>query len=438
MLMIKNLLVIQLVLVLLLVGCEPAATNLVETPTVVEETPTVIPTVVATETSEATAEPTQEPTEPVVVPTTNGNVLGCVQASEHDPLPDVAYEDYPAAIMEYLNQGASPEELAVELILRGLGPTEQPVRNEDLTADGYRDVVVSIYDLQIHPQGAMMVYTCQDGGYVLSYISLAQQTEHAPEALLIQDLNADDVLDLVFTVVSCGAHTCFDDVQILSWIDGAFSERVESSTTDLPNPTAQLTDYDRDAIYSLEVVGTAIASVGAGPQRDQTKIWEYDPADMLWKFSEETLAASPFRIHLIHDADDAMLRGEYQIAALLYAQVVEEENLLDWLNPAKEEQNLGAYSYFKRVVAAGFLAQIQGGADVLDEMVEEFTDTPQEAYLEMAQAFWLEFTETGVAENGCSAAHQYAVLNQAVVLNPLSSITYGYANRDYGPTDICP
>jgi hypothetical protein len=438
MLMIKNLLVIQLVLVLLLVGCGPAANDLADTPTIVEETPTEIPIVTPSETPEEVIEPTLEPTEPVVVPTTNGSVLGCVEPSEHDPLPVVAYEDYPAAIMEFLNQGASPEELAVELILRELGPTEQPVRSEDLTADGYRDVIVSIYNLQIHPQGAMMVYSCQNGEYVLSYISLAQQAEHAPEALLIQDLNNDDVLDLVFTVVSCGAHTCFDEVQILSWVDGAFSERVEGSTAELPNPSAQLTDYDRDAIYSLEVVGTAIASVGAGPQRDNTMIWEYAPTDGMWKFSSETLAASPFRIHLIHDADDAMLRGEYQIAALLYAQVVEDENLLDWLDPAEEEQDLGAYSYFKRVVAAGFLAQIQEGADLLDEMTEEYGDTPQEDYLEMAQAFWQEFTTSGVAENGCEAAHQYAVLNQAAVLNPLSSITYGYANRDYGPTDICP
>ena len=49
--------------------------------------------------------------------------------------------------------------------------------------------------------------------------------------------------------------------------------------------------------------------------------------DGIWKFSSESLASSPFRIHLVHDADDAMRRGEYQIASLLFAQVVSEEDL---------------------------------------------------------------------------------------------------------------
>lgn len=362
----------------------------------------------------------------------------CVEPAAHDPLAEAAYEEYPAAILAFLNQGASPEELAVELIVRGLGPNEEPVRTEDLTGDGFRDVVVSIYDLQIAPQGGMLIYTCAEGQYELGYISLAEATEQAPEALVIQDLDADGLPDLVFTTTSCGAHTCFDDVEILSWVGGAFVERVAGATTDLPNPSAQLTDYDRDGIYTLEVIGTAIASVGAGPQRDETRTWELDPSDGMWKFESTSLAASPFRIHLVHDADDAMLRGEYQIAALLYAQVVEDEDLIDWLNPTEEALNLGAYAMFKQIVAAGYLAQIQQGESLLVEMVELYPDYPQSAYVQMAQAFWSGFTTSGVVEDGCEAAHQFAVLNQAAVLRPLGSATYGYANRDYSPTDICP
>jgi hypothetical protein len=436
--MVKNSLILFLILAAGLSACAPTSQNTV-VPTEIVVLPTETATPAATETVKPTVEQTLAPTEVVVILPLDGDLRTCVDLSAHEPLPDVAYEEYPAAIMEYLNQGASPEELAVELIVRDLNPNEQPVWAEDLTGDGVRDVVVSIYNLQIQPQGGMMIYTCVEGQYQLDYISLASQTEHAPEALVIQDLNADQLPDLVFTMTNCGAHTCFDDVEILSWIDGRFTELVEGSTTDLPNPSAQLTDYNRDGIYSLEVVGTAVASVGAGPQRDRTKIWEYDQADGLWKFASESLASSPFRIHLVHDADDAMLRGEYQIASLLFAQVVSEgDDLLDWLNPTEEESNLSAYAYYKQVVAAGFLAQIQQGADLLTEMEEEYGGTGQVAYLQMAQAFWQAFTGSGSAEEGCNAAHQYAVLNQLAVLTPLSSETYGYANRDYGPTDICP
>jgi hypothetical protein len=435
--MLKNSVVILFMIGALLAGC--TSTPAVSTPTEPAETPTEFPLEVATDTPELTETETPAPTEVVVtLDPGRGDYRTCVVLGEHDPLPDMAYEDFPAAILDYLNQGASPEELAVELIVRELGPREQPVRADDLTADGFQDVVVTIYDLQTESQGGMLIYTCADGAYVLSYISLAEAAEQAPEALMIQDLDADEQPDLVFATTSCGAHTCFNDIEILSWVDGAFVERVEGVTTALPNPTAQLTDYDRDAIYTLEVVGTAFASVGAGPQRDETWVWELDLADGIWKFATSSLAVSPFRIHLVHDADDAMLRGEYQIAFLLYAQVVEDEDLLDWNNPTQEALNLGAYAYFKRVVAAGYLAQIQQGETLLVEMVELYPDYPQSAYVEMAQAFWTAFTTSGVVEDGCAAAHQYAVLNQSAVLAPLGSITYGYANRDYGPTDICP
>ncbi|MEN8243106.1 MAG: hypothetical protein ABFS17_14425, partial [Chloroflexota bacterium] len=331
----KNRLFVLLILAVVLSGCAPVSST-VETPTEMVIIPTEAATIAATEVVEATEQVTPEPTEVVVTLPLAGDQRTCVDLGAHDPLPEAAYEEYPAAIMAYLNQGASPEELAVELIVRELGPNEQPVRAEDLTGDGIRDLVVSIFNLQIQPQGGMMIYTCVAGQYQLDYISLAGPSEHAPEALVIQDLNADQLPDLVYTKTNCGAHTCFDDVEIVSWVDGVFVDLVEGSTTDLPNPSAQLTDYDRDGIYSLEVVGTAVASVGAGPQRDQTKIWEYDPDEGLWKFASESLASSPFRIHLVHDADDAMLRGEYQIGSLLFAQVVTEEDLLDWLNPTEE------------------------------------------------------------------------------------------------------
>jgi hypothetical protein len=84
------------------------------------------------------------------------------------------------------------------------------------------------------------------------------------------------------------------------------------------------------------------------------------------------------------------------------------------------------------------MAQIQQGETLLAEMREAYTGTDQDGYLEMAEAFWTAFTTSGVAEDGCQAAQEYAVLHQLAVLSPLGDETYGYANRDYGPTDICP
>jgi hypothetical protein len=198
-----------------------------------------------------------------------------------------------------------------------------------------------------------------------------------------------------------------------------------------------VTDFDGDGVYTFEATGTAIGSVGAGPQRDRIRVWEYDSATGYWVFSSETLGPSDFRIHVVHDADAAMRRGEYLIAALLYQQVIEDDALKDWMDFSLERAYLSAYSYFKRIVAESFLGELEQANDLLEEMARLYIETDQQAYVEMSGLF-VEAFLTGGEEAGCTAAHEYAALNPETVLAPLGSATFGYANPDYEPEDICP
>lgn len=379
-------------------------------------------------------EPAPTPT-PVPRPTSKASV--CVPPAEHEPLASATYSEYPQTILDYLNSGATPEELAVELIVGQLSPDDQPVWAEDLNQDGVRDVVVTVLDTQNPPRGAMMIFTCQGAGYVLSHVVVAEQDQHAPKLLHIQDLNDDGLWEVVYTSTVCGAHTCFEDIQIVSWENGIFMNRLEGSTAELPYPSVQLTDFDRDGNYDLEVIGTAIGSVGAGPQRDSINIWAYDPNTNTWKLTEQTLASSPFRVHLMHDAEAAMDRGEYLIASLLFQQVIEDETLLEWSNPADEYNSLAAYAYYKRIVADVFLGDRTAALTVYDEFAELYGDTAQNSYVEMADAFLADSEVLGL-EGGCTSAQQYASSNEFSILTPLGSSVYGYANPDFAAADVCP
>jgi len=282
---------------------------------------------------EMTEEPVQEATLPVLPPSQSAV---CVPPAEHPALADTDYQTFPQAILDYLNAGASPEELAVTLIVQGLGPEEQPVWAEDLTGDGVREVVVTVFDETQPRQGSLLIFNCVDEQYVLAHLVVSEQQAYAPLLLYIQDFNADGQREVVYSSTHCGAHTCFEDVQILRYDNGEYITRLEGSTLDYPYPEIKLTDFDHDGMYNLEVIGTAIASVGAGPQRDSINIWQYDPGSGTWKLGEQTLAASPFRVHLVHDAEAAIDRGEYLIASLLFQQVIEDEQLLEWADEEEE------------------------------------------------------------------------------------------------------
>jgi len=418
-------------------GLPPAATQV---PTLVPtEVPAVEPidedlTPEVEEPTDVVEEQPEETATPVVPETTSAI---CVPLGSHPDLAYTGYQEFPQAILDYLNAGASPEELAVTLIINGFGPDQQPVWAEDLTGDGVREVVVTVFDEAQPNQGALLIFNCEGGQYQLNHTEVSALDAHAPRLLHIQDFDADGMYDLVFSSTHCGAHTCFEELQILTWSGGIYVNKLEGSTLEFPYPEIKLTDFDHDGIYALEVTGTVIAAVGAGPQRDSINIWSYNSATTTWILSEQFYARSDFRVHQLHDAEDAMDREEYQIASLLFQQVIEDDDLLDWANPGSERAYLSAYSFYKQIVAAVFMGDRATGNSLYAELDELYGVSDQYAYVDLAYAFLVD-SETLGLEGGCVSAMQYAGTNKAVVLDPISSPVFGYANRDFSPEDVCP
>lgn len=360
----------------------------------------------------------------------------------HGPLAEVGFEDYPQVLSGFLNAGGSPEELAASLLLRELNYNGEPVIVSDVTGDGQQDVLVNVLNPAYPPSGVLLAYTCAGGEYQLTYSQLSPPNYHTPTVLLIQDLNADGLVELIVNSRSCGAHTCIEDIRILAWDGEGFQSLLADSTEELPYPKVQITDYNQDGVYSLEVTGTAVGSVGAGPQRELTYTYDYDPADGTWKFASRADGPSSFRIHVVHDADAAMKRGEYEIASLLLEQVItdaalQEPGLLDWLNPVLERQVLSAYSYYKRVVAEILLGNQAQAEALLVAMHETYDETAQVPFVEMAEVFSFAYLAGGM-EAACDAAHAFAAENKPVILDPLGPSVYGYANPEYTPEDVCP
>lgn len=394
-----------------------------------------------TGTPAAAPSPTAPPPPPLP-PTPTAATPGCVPPQgDPGPLAPGPLADYPAKALAFLDRGGTREQLDAQLYAAGVENQPIGVVEADFTADGKHDVVISLFDpasSMYPPAGLLGVYVCTGGRFTLAYSLAAGQFEGGPKIWVAQDLNADGAADLLVSTTTCGAHTCFDTMQILVWNGATFENRLAGPTDELPYPAAQVTDADGDGIFTLEVTGSGFGSVGAGPQRAITWIWGYDAASGRWVKTGEVAGPSNFRLHVLHDADAALSRGELDVALVLYSRVTSDPTLEDWLDPAAEQATLGAYARYKTMVVYLLKGQLDLAQAVLTDLLAAFPgETSQHAYAVLAGQVHGAFLAGG-ADAACAAATAYAADHGAQVLEPLGSIYFGYANPDYTPEEMCP
>ncbi len=413
---------LALVLTLALSACTlPSGTEATSPPTI--PPPTEMPDVSKTPLSPPTA------VDPV-----------CVPPGAPDALVVAAFGDYAEAILDNVNAGVTSEGLDEALYRAGVANQPVAVATGDLTGDGKDDLIVSLFDPASSftpPEGALFIYVCREGAYILAHEQFSMDGRGAPGILYVQDMNADGVAELVTSGDFCGAHTCFSEAQILGWDGEGFVNFLEGNTSDMPFPYIEIVDRDNDGFYDLEITGSGVASAGAGPPRGSIRVWSFD-AGGSWLLTGETLLPSDYRIHVLHDADASAQADDYPTALDLYHQVVDDPFLEDWIDPVSEQANLNAYAYFKIVILRTLLGETVLADLIFDKFSETYSpETPQHAFVEMTTLF-LDALDVDGQEAACAAVMVYAAEHDEAILVPLGSQVFGYGNRDYGPEDMCP
>jgi hypothetical protein len=398
---------------------------------------------------------TPEPTatlEPIVQPTPAGGgselpvfSFGPNHCTSADPdLEPPQFNRYPQIARRsliFLNAGGQPEALFTAIGQSGLLAATPILANADIDGDTDLDLVMSLYDLaneNIAPSGNLYVFRCGDDGFetVLDW-SPAESRNGGPHLYRIQDLNDDGVAELLFGEEHCGAHTCFEQAHLLSWSGSEFIPRLVGASDDLPYPTILVSDYDQDAVFSVEVSGSGYGSAGAGPQRTRTRVWDFQGADGTWQIADEYEGPAAFRLHVLHDADAALYRGEHAVAISLYRRVAEDPSFTDWVDPALEQATLAAFARYRLVTVYAIqddTAAIQG---VMHTMLTTYPESSgQYVFTEMALLFLSEF-QNGIPQ-ACAAAAAHADANVDTVLDFLGGLYWGYANKVYEGADMCP
>jgi hypothetical protein len=344
-------------------------------------------------------------------------------------------DNAPANIATFVNEGGSLDLLQSSLKAAGLSPPGNPgLVSSDFTGDGYKDLAITLLNPspeKVIPPGYLFIYQCQTNRFELVHTTPDQADWSAPLIEAQEDFDKDGSVDLLIRRQSCGAHTCFDKLQVLIWNGREFENRLEGSSEDMPSPDLEIRRHP------MEIVVTAqgINSVGAGPFRPYERHWEWDEHSNTFIPSPDVLLPSNYRVHVLHDADKAAQEGNYFLALDLYRRVIMDETLHDWVDPPNERLVLDAYALFKQMLILIAAEDFQSAEAVLTEMRKEISpDSRASSYLELAELTWDESQSQNLVAL-CKTIRSFAANHEAEVLSPLY---FGYANPSYGPEDICP
>jgi hypothetical protein len=358
--------------------------------------------------------------------------------------PPDQFDGYPQAIRAYLTQGGDTANLLT--ILREASSINDKwggVFSIDLSGDGEPETIVSIIDpfsadQPTGPSGMLLIYGCENRQVALWYSNIAARPNPLPR--IVQTGNfiaAPRGNQIAVQTETCGANTCFEKFNVLGW-DGQALVSLLAEPLDLPSAQYQLVQADADTPIEIQVQTGVNKSIGAGPQRTEKQLWDWNGA----QYVEVKVERSPveYRIHAVYEADDAFNAGNYQKAIDWYSRVITDDTLKDWLTEAgyanaHDGDTLKAYARF-RLLLIGLLRGDANAEDQLKALTADYPDgSPVNQTTQMAQLLWDKYQATKDWVQTCAAVNAFAN-DQYQIIDDLG--LFGYSNRMYTSDDMCP
>jgi len=343
------------------------------------------------------------------------------------------------------------------------------VRAADVTGDRGADILVSLYFYQPSGEldGALFGFTCQAGSYasVLSVpLSGWLRPGSAPDPgfRAVQDLNADGVLEIVYSYIG-EIRPSGDFLRrflILEWDGSGFSSLVSgekdvTAALEVDNGDGALRDVDRNRSVELLLNHTPGAELAGNLlARPFSETWSWN--GRVFSLQRIEYAAPVYRFQAVYDADAAFGYGDTARALQLYQKVIRDTRLLGWSRgrhpfdsfygvtptPAPETDEtalLSAYAAYRILL----LHTVQGQTDAADqdyrEMAREFPQgKPGNAYLKLAGVLRQAYQSSADLSEACRQAVDYAAAHPAEILDPLEFTLAPGSPPHYQPEDLCP
>jgi hypothetical protein len=305
------------------------------------------------------------------------------------------------------------------------------------------------YDVQ---PGDLFVFGCQAGSYKLRYDAGHFAERGAPVIQSADDVTGDGINDLIYTVSSCGARGCQGEVDVIGWSVtlGTFNSLSAQKIVAF-QPNVVVADTDGDGQAEISVTSGVNPNPSAGPQRQTTTTYRWDGA----QFSASQVLKAPltYRIHAVYDGDDALQAGDYAAAVTAYQTAISDQELQSWGDPS-EAATLIAFARFRLMLTYVLSDDVGRAQSAYDQLQALYAPpTPQTGgdgqplptpsiltqpgvdFARMADLFWQNFSVNRDAKRACDTVTTYA-RSAPAGLQALNS--FGFANRQYQPGELCP
>lgn len=384
-------------------------------------TPTATPTAAATATLTATA---------AVTSTTTTTATAESEAAAGCP---PQFDDYPAALEELINGADGPAGVATFLTECGAA-VEDGLQIADWTGDGQDDVVV----LYAEPEAAdaqgksdLVVFDSAVTGYTVGYRAKAAGTV---QLLATKDINGDQQPDIVWTDETCGASTCFQTVEVISWTGAQWGDWTDGTISMAYAEVEVKENTPAGQGNEIILTGGVYGSAGAGPQRSRTEVWASDQGAP-YALLSKTYEASQCLYHTVLDANEAFLSAPttgFGRAELLYTQAATDQKLEPCGERTDELAELRGFSLYRLALVAAY----EGKAEVAGDVIASLSATyPDSAYDKIGQTWLTSYQQDQDMAAACQAVTQAADKDAAAVA---VLADFGYANPTFTAEEVCP
>ncbi len=326
-------------------------------------------------------------------------------------------------------QGLAQSAMDCDIAIRSM------ISDRDINGDGFIDLLLT-YDLNAlagpgHSTG-MVLFHWQGDGLVLEL-----QVKAAGELVLlvVGDINADQMSDLIYSDESCGAEVCYTAVYIESWDPGLRQWRNwTAAPVTMVNAEVKLRKAESlGEGLAVSIQGGVYESTEAGPQRVRTEIWASPGGQPFQRVANE-YGPTNYLYHIVMEAHHKTLQSPFQDlheAQILYRQALADHILTVW-HDASERDYLRSFSLLQLAIIAAYQDQPEVAAEIIDVLTQVY---PSSVFAGLGRVWHQAFTGSADSVVACTAAHAY-VASHPATWQPFGA--FGYANPSLKPADICP
>jgi len=344
------------------------------------------------------------------------------------------------AILDYLNQGG-PYTGLQWLIRKNTTGSILPV---DLNRDGVEEIVVStsIFNEAWGLASWISIYECADGLYRASEFDL--------EASYIQSIRVVRVIDLMalgypqaYFHYRATTSACTESVIIIGWNGNAFVDFGQLPYVYCP-ASVKVFDYNQDGQREIYMRGMTAGNLESGVGRGVVRVYKW--GTNAFQEVETTYLPSPYRIHVLQDAQEAFNNGDIRKVLALYEKAATRSYLINERSVYENEtgqdfagQYQTAFANFRLVTLWVSENGLHTAQSIVTRMQAKYpTSTPGSEFVELALIFKAEFARTHNRSSACAAVTTRVNESYPNLAGYGYIGNWGTANVEYNSENLCP